>query len=132
MKLHTLLAGIMVFMLGGCVSDYAEPWVEKADALVGRNLRTEREMVVVESYDRMLLVLKDGSERFTRPSEHQRVVADIPIGSRIAVKKRTFRVSKPGRDDYLVVDIAAPGSAYADVLLIIGSIYLADGNFSEE
>jgi len=130
MKTNNLVIALWILLLNGCVSNDAKPWIEKADSLIGKSLRTERDMVVVESYGRLLLVLKEGSERFTRPSENQRVVAEIPAGSEMSVKRRTFSVSKPGRDDYLVVDISAPQSTYSDILLIIGSIYLAEGYFS--
>lgn len=48
----------------------------------------------------------------------------------LSVKKRVFRVSMPGRDDYLVVDVSAAGVSFANVFLIVSSTQLADENFA--
>lgn len=132
MKNPPYILVLLLFVLGGCVNDYNKPWVEKADSLVGKTLTTAREMVVVAQGDRRMLVpLGSGTRRFTETTEHQKVVANVPVGSEIRVRKRTFRVSKPGRYDVLVVDVDAGSEVHRELWLIVDSSFLAEENFQE-
>lgn len=130
MKTHSNFIFLLMFALSGCVAEYNKPWVEKADSLVGKNLTTACAMMVVERGDHHLLVpVSSETRRFTQTTGHQRVVANIPVGSKVRMKKRTFRISKPGRDDYLVVDVITSSGVHRDILLIAGSLFLTDKNF---
>jgi hypothetical protein len=130
MKPHDIIVFFSVFALAACVSKDSEPWTNLADSLVGRELTTVAGMVVVQRGDHHLLVpVGKQTRRFTRTTEYQKVIASVPIGAKVHIKKKIFRVSKPGRDDYLVVDVISQDGAHRGVWLIVGSLFLTGENF---